>query len=167
MKKYFFITTITILLLISIFAINDLIIPLEPKNNQIITDTEPTFRWIGNADEIYIDDNPDFTSPLIQKTNGNNHKIGSRLDFGDYYWKLNGIKDSGIMHFTLDSLVSLELDQNSNDVNLVNTGTTDLDIEVKEKSKDSWVITGNIILEQDESLDLKIKNSTIFTARQK
>ena len=146
---------------------NNNLIQLFPENNSVITDRHPTFKWIGRADKLIIDDNDEFVSPVIENVEGNSFRINNKLDFTKYYWKLLGNKNSSVWQFRIDSVVALELKNQSNLYDITNVGTTDLDVEVIEGNTSLWKITGGFILGLNETQQFDIKNKTIFIGKQR
>ena len=155
---------IILLLLLILLINNDQINQIYPENNSIITDRQPTFKWTGHANKLIIDDNNEFTSPVIKNVNGNSFRI-DELNFTRYYWKLVGKQESPILEFTIESLVALRLKNQNNLINVSNIGNTNLDVEVQ-KNKFS-AITGLVILEQNQSTKIEINDSTLFIAKQR
>ena len=166
-RFYFGIGTSLILLAILILMWSNFIIPLSPRDNAVLTERQPTFKWIGNADRLVIDDNEQFISPIIEKANGHSHQARNELNFTTYYWKLVGDKESSVRKFSIDSIVALRLKSNSRLGNLTNIGTTDLDVEVQETIGASSKITGEAVLQRNQSKSFEIKNSTIFVGKQR
>jgi len=92
------------------------------------------------------------------------------LNFKTYYWKLTGDKNSSVLQFTIDSIVALELKNQTNLYSITNVGTTDLDVEAVELVEEYpsvWKITGNLLLKLNETKQLNVKNKTIFIGRQR
>ena len=160
---------ILILLAMSFFAYtnNNLLIQVYPKNNSIITERQPAFRWIGEADKLIIDDNEEFISPLVEDVNGTSYSIKKKLDFTKYYWRLIGKKNSSVWQFKVDSVVALVVKNESDLYNITNAGNTDLDIEIHEKNRSFRGITGNIILEENKFKQIEAKNLTLLIAKQR
>lgn len=137
----------------------------NPENNSIITERQPVFKWIGKANKLFIDDNDEFTTPIIENIENSPYKLKAKLNFKTYYWKL-GNKDSSVFQFTVQSLVALTLKNQSDLYNITNVGNTDLEIEIHQKNKELWKITGNIVLRENETKQLKA-NSTLLVAKEK
>ena len=160
------------ILIILLFAIlfsysNNNLIQLFPENNSVLTDRQPTFKWIGKADKLIIDDNDEFVSPIIENVKGNSYRINNKLNFTTYYWKLLGSKDSSVWQFRIDSIVALELENQSNLYNVTNVGNTDLDVEIVEENRSLSKITGGFILRLNGTQQFNVKNKTIFIGKQK
>ena len=162
-KTIFFLIGI---LLIVLIAKSMAPLQIYPKNLAEIRDTRPVFKWVGSAEKIIVDDNLEFTSPIIENVHGNSHQLEKILNFTTYYWKLAGSKESKTRQFTVNSVVALSLKEKEDIYELTNVGTSDLDIEKQEKDS-FWKITGNLILKQNETISLKLKNSTLLVARQR
>lgn len=160
------------ILIILLFAIlisysNNNLIQLFPENNSVLTDRQPTFEWLGKADKIIIDDNDEFVSPIIENVEGNSYRINNKLSFTIYYWKLLGNKNSSVWQFRTDSVVALELKNQSNLYNITNVGTTDLDVEIVEEDKSLSKITGGFILRLNETQQFNAENKTVFIGKQR
>ena len=167
-NKYFGIGILIILLFtILISYSNNNLIQLYPENNSILTDRQPTFKWVGEANKLIIDDNDEFVSPIIENVEDNLYRINNKLNFTTYYWKLIGSKDSYVWQFRIDSVVALELKNQSNLYNIINVGTTDLDVEVIEEERSLRKITGGFILRLNETQQFNVKNKTIFIGKQR
>lgn len=167
-KIYFGIGILIILLFIISFSYsNNNLIQLFPENNSIITDRQPTFKWIGKADKLIIDDNDEFVSPTVESVEGNSHRINNKLNFTAYYWKLLGSENSSVWQFRIDSVVALELENQSNLYNIANIGTTDLDVEITEEDRSLSKITGSFILRLNETQQFNVENKTIFIGKQR
>jgi len=115
-----------------IIIISTMTLQLRPE----INNKEVTFKWLGlkNNYNLYIDDNSDFTSPLIQKVNRKPYKIN--LEPGIWYWKLDNNVPS---KFTINSIVSVKRNKDSI--------TNDGNVPIKIKSK----LTGFVVLNPNES----------------
>ena len=170
---------IILLTIVFISNINASIIQIYPKNNSIITERQPTFVWIGKANKLIIDDNEEFVSPIVENIKGNSsprglwndsdkiYQIKDALNFTTYYWKLTGSTNSSVLQFRIDSVVALELKNQTNLYNITNIGNTDLDVEVVEEKSSVWKITGNLILKLNETKQFNVKNKTIIVGKQR
>lgn len=117
---------------------------LSPGNRAYTTDRRPEFSWGGMQDEyvIYLDDSPDFASPITAMVTGNSFKVGSNLDFGTYYWKVeSGPLSSGVSKLTVGSSVILSRDQQT----IKNEGNADLKVDH---------MTGYFVLKANESAEI-------------
>jgi len=120
------------------------LLPLSPQVNATIFETNPTFRWSGIAQELLIDDNPSFTSPMrfyVAKTNS--LVLEKPFSPGTYYWKLKGKQESGPWAFTIQGKAGLEVEKSDLGTLLKNTGNVDLSVVV-EAAKSG--ITGALIV---------------------
>ncbi len=165
-NKYLGIGILIIAIFILFIANNNLIIQVYPKNSSVITERQPTFEWAGKADNLIFDDNDKFVSPVIEDVNGNSYQIKDKLNFTTYYWKLTGKKNSSVSQFKVDSIVALELKNQTNLYSITNVGTADLNVESVEEYPSAWKITGNLILKLNETNQINVKNKTIFVGRQ-
>jgi hypothetical protein len=109
-------------------AVNVFAIPLlEPAQGEITTSRRPSFSWGGiqGSYQIIIDDNTEFSSPLVETTASRSYTPGEDMDFGTYYWKVwspEGNKTSPVRSFTINSRVALSRAGGS----VTNTGNTAL-----------------------------------------
>lgn len=96
-------------------------------------------RFSSDADIIIISENPDFSnSRYINLSEVGNASF--RLKHGTYYWRAdNGIILGGVNEFTIDSEVDLEID---NDSNLINIGNVILNVS----ENSDGILIGNVIL---------------------
>ena len=167
-NKYFGIVIVIILLIILfINNTNVSIIQIYPKNNSVITERQPTFEWIGKANKLIIDNNEELVSPVFENVKGNSYQIKDKLNFTTYYWKLIGNTNSSVSQFKMESIVALELKNQTTLYNITNVGNTDLDVEVVEEYPSIWKITGNLILRLNETKQFDVKNKTIFVGKQR
>ena len=166
-NKFLGIGILIILVTILISFSNNNLIQLFPENNSIITDRQPTFKWIGKANKLIIDDNDEFVSTVIENVEGNSYRINNKLNFTTYYWKLLGNKNSSVSQFRIDSVVALELKNQSNLYNITNVGNTDLDVEVVGENRFLGKITGSFILRLNETQQFNVKNKIVFIGKQR
>ena len=120
--------------------------PLHPKNNQQITDTTPEFNWRGTAHTLLIDDSEEFISSIQKEIQKKSYTLEQKLDFGTYYWKLVGKRNSSISSFEVTSVVAIKADGNE----LQNIGNTKINVTEFSRNK----ITGNIVLDESGIFDL-------------
>lgn len=139
-KKVFIIPIIFSVLIIAFFTIS---LPLEPQEKHT-SSTNINFRWAGFANKAFVDDNPEFTSPLVVLK-------GSYLELkpGTYYWKPALI--SSVKKFTIDSTVSVEVKEE----NIKNSGNVNLLIRFFK----NFAITGQAVLDIGE--DIKLNSSDV------
>ena len=91
-------------------------IPLiSPADGLYTTNRKPEFVWGGMQGEfvLFLDDSPDFETPLVRKVSGNSYRFDKPLDFGTYYWKVesSGIS-SAVRKLTIGSSVVLSREKN-------------------------------------------------------
>jgi len=116
---------------------------LNPKEKTL--ERKPEFRWTGLATTytIMIDDNLDFSTPIIQKVDGKTFTPEENLELGEQYWKVKGIRESQVNKFTIESKVSIKKEQED----LKNDGNTRLKLE-------TIPVTGAAILDIDDTIKL-------------
>ena len=152
LNKYFILMQLifVVLVLTGIFFV-------YPRTNLDIEGDFISFNSI-NAKVIIISENPDFSNPRyldLEEIGNSSFKINP----GTYYWKAdNGILTGLTNEFTIDSEVGMEIE---NDSELVNVGNVKLNVS---KNKNG-VFVGHIILEPDESTEIENKNET-YVGRQ-
>jgi hypothetical protein len=132
--------TILIMLLYNLASI-----PLHsPGNKAYTTERMPEFSWGGMQGEyvIYLDDSPDFASPVTAMVTGNSFRLGNDLDFGTYYWKVeSGPVSSSVWKLTVGSSVMLSRNQQT----VKNEGNVDLKVDR---------MTGFFVLGANESAEI-------------
>lgn len=99
---------------------------ISPIDGITTTNTSVLFAF-SKADTILIDDNPDFSTPIMIKAEDN---LVVRLEPGEYYWKVKGALESKTHTLTINSLVELMLRPNGDEYDVVNAGNTALNVEV-------------------------------------
>ena len=146
--------SIVILIILAILIIN---IPLNPKYGIHTTDTTTYFKWIGFATNAYVDDNPEFTSPIIVEKDE-----FLELKPGDYYWKTEML--SPINKFTIDSEVTITIEDGEKDETkkVRNVGNIEILLEIFK----NFVLTGRTVLNLNETLDINVSNNTKIIASQ-
>lgn len=139
--------------------INLVTIPLvSPENMAYTNDRRPALSWGGMQGEyvLYLDDDPQFRTPLEAKVGGNSYAPGSDLDFGTYYWKVeSGPFSSGTGMFTLGSSVVLSRDEET----VRNEGNADL------KLSGLGRMTGFFILGVNETLEIGRNENVVAEQR--
>jgi len=135
--------TLAVLILIAGYAQPLIIAPineLETSNTSVLFSFEK-----GNA--IYLDDNPDFTSPekIFVKDN-----LIINLKPGTYYWKAEGLLESEVRTLTINSEVDLRLKDAGENYEVVNSGNTRLKVGIY----DNNTLVGNVILDVDKSANV-------------
>jgi hypothetical protein len=76
-----------------------------PANTGFSTDTTPAFQWYvwtgATRYQLQVDDNNDFSSPLIEFNTSNasilSHSSATVLGYGVYYWRVNIDTGSGFV----------------------------------------------------------------------
>lgn len=129
-------------LLFNLLTIN----PAYPRHAMDTDARRPLFKWAGMQGEfnISIDDDPDFSSPVMASINANEYLPQYDMDFGTYYWKVeSGPFSSGTSMFTVVSNVIVSRNSSA----LKNEGNVPLVIS-------SSGITGAIILKADETVKI-------------
>ncbi|MFH1409787.1 MAG: hypothetical protein ABIH34_07785 [Nanoarchaeota archaeon] len=112
--------------------------PIMPEDGSHTADWLPEMRWDGGGLTIYLDETPDFTSPLIMKTQDRIFIPPEPLKLTTYYWKA---PPSPIWTFTVDSHVAVEFSKEDDRHILRNVGNTALALTRKLRSS----ITGAVI----------------------
>lgn len=95
------------LIIIAVF-LGSMIYPLEPEIHA--KEREAVLRWAApySSYTLYLDDNSEFTSPLVAHTSLKQHTLS--LEPGKYFWKVrSGMIRSTTKSFTLDSEVSITI----------------------------------------------------------
>ncbi len=116
---------------------------ISPLDGLETTNTSILFEF-GKADTIFIDDNTEFTSPIL--INAENDLVVN-LKPGTYYWKIKGIGESKIHTLTIVSEIELRLREVGEKYELTNAGNLPLDVEIYNNS----LFQGNVVLEVEES----------------
>jgi hypothetical protein len=143
---------VTVLLVLLLIAIPK-IITLGPTGT--LYGNSVSFKWISITGYSYytllVDDNPEFTSPLIAETNSNYRDL-SNISAGNYYWKIVGYKEEGnfdesaVNQFSIQPVVSLQREGNG----LRNTGNVAAFLNLIKGS-----ITGKAILDINSSKEIE------------
>lgn len=128
-KKIYIIDTL--LIVVSLIGIMFLVgysqpLVIAPVDNLETTNSSVLFEF-GNANEILIDDNIQFSSPEIIYAKDN---LIINLKPGKYYWKLKGVGESEVRTLTIISEVELKLRKSKGGYEVVNAGNTLLDVDV-------------------------------------
>lgn len=161
-KAVWVLPIITIIIAISLLSLPKIMV-ISPTGH--ISDNNPLFRWNTihgySYFEILIDDNQEFTSPLIIITTEKQHKT-SNLSAGDYYWKVvgynRGIDESRIEYFTIESIVAVSREKEG----IRNAGNVAILLDFFRRG----VIIGHAVLDIDKISDVN-KSVTEIEARQK
>lgn len=122
--------------------------PINPKYDVIITNREVMFNVFGFANEIKVDDNTEFISPITK-----NKPFIFNLDPGVYYWKADNSFLIG--KFTIQSEVNVKLEKLEEKYRISNLGNTPVDLEITGSS----FLTGAVV-GLGKSLDLNLMNDS-------
>ena len=145
-KMSFVILNLVVIVTLSYVFINLVTIPLiSPENGLYTTEREPEFVWSGIQGEyvIFLDDDPDFGTPVTEEVSGNSYRFGDVLDLGNYYWKVgSGLITSEVRELTIGSSVVLSREENE----MKNEGNVNLLIHR---------ITGAFLLGVEESIEIE------------
>jgi hypothetical protein len=143
------IVTLTVLATVLILSTN---IALAPSGTT--TNTSVQFKWVGFSKTILIDDNKQFTSPIILKENEK-----ATLEPGNYYWKTTGVSTTN--QFKIDSEVGIVVKRVAGSTfNIKNTGNVDEIVQTRPG------ITGAIILDTNQDINQTITENSTFLAQQ-
>ncbi len=115
---------------------------IAPIDGYTTTNNSVLFSF-EKADLILIDDNIYFSSP--QEINVENNLV-INLNPGIYYWKAVGALESEARQLTINSEISLKLIERDNEISVVNSGNTELNVDVYKDGK----LSGNVVLGIDE-----------------
>jgi hypothetical protein len=139
---------------------------IYPQNSTHITDRTPTLMWQGRADELWLDKNPEFSSPEKIKLKARTY-ITDKLDTETYYWKLIGQGGNISGEFTIDGTAILEVERTESQLRIKNIGNVDLELSLENTINSLAKITGAMILEQGKTILLPNKNNTVVVAKEK
>lgn len=143
MKKQVIFNIAVIALLVLLFNFS---ISISPQEGMQTRNTALSFRWMGITSYAIVDDNPDFTSPIIVEKDKE-----VELEPGKYYWCVpifnNCVKKSTFEIESEVSLVSKEIETGEENASYLieNTGNTAERIEIKNLL--GRMLTGFFILE--------------------
>ena len=132
----------------ALFFLLTTVTTIEPYGK--IFERKPVFKWTGmpSSYTIMIDDNPDFSTPIIEEVKKKEYTPKNNLELGDHYWKVKGIRNSKVQKFTIVSKVSLKREEES----LRNDGNTKLKLNTQ-------LITGAAILDINQTMKIDEKRS--------
>jgi hypothetical protein len=121
---------------------------ISPIDDFETTDTSVLFGF-DNGEAILIDDNLEFTSPLIIYAEDN---MVINLKPGTYYWKVEGVIDSEIRSLTIVSEIDLKLRESGTEgkYEIVNAGNTVLNVEIYRGEN----LEDEVVLGVDESKEV-------------
>lgn len=148
-------TIIWINLVMIAILLTMMIYPLKPEIHS--KEREVKLRWLAIYKNytLYIDDNKEFTSPMIIKTERKDYPI--ELEPGIYFWKIKSGKiSSPVKKLALYSDVSIKVKDNS----LENDGNVDLNISLETP-------TGAVVMDLPYKDKVKIENNVNITAKEK
>lgn len=74
---------------------------ISPPESSVVKDMTPTFEWTAPPGaikfELQVDDNSDFSSPLVEESlTSTSYTPSSVLADGDYYWRVRSNDGSAI-----------------------------------------------------------------------
>ncbi len=131
-------------------------VPLNPKYGEVKTEREVEFKVFGFANEIKVDDNLEFASPVIRE-----RPFVFNLDPGEYYWKADNSFLIG--KFTIQSEVNVKLEKLDDKYLLSNLGNTPVDLGINR----GFGLTGAAVLGLGESIDLNLENNSRVVVSQR
>ncbi len=146
---------IAINLFIIAILLSMMIYPLKPEINQ--KEREIKLKWLAIYKNytLYIDDNEEFTSPIVIKTERKDYPI--ELQPGVYFWKIKSGKiSSPVKRLEIDSTVSIKVMNDS----LENDGNADLNVSL-------GYVTGAVIAELPYKGKVKVEDNCNITAKEK
>src|SRR3989344_1338645 len=117
MREWILVVNAVLILGVVLFFTN---IPVTPPDNHKTTAREISFEVLGAADAITLDDNADFTSPVIIQ-----RPFKILLEPGTYFWKA-GI--SKVNTFMIESAVVVTTKDDGEDVKVKNVGNVDISL---------------------------------------
>jgi len=132
-----------------------MIYPLKPEIN--LKEREVRLRWVAVYRDytVYIDDNEEFTSPVVIKTTMKDYPL--KLEPGVYFWKIKaGRMSSPVKKLSLLSDVSIKVKNGS----LENDGNVDLNISMETP-------TGAFVVGLSYKDKIKIEDNSNITAKEK
>ncbi|MCD4666750.1 hypothetical protein K8R47_02995 [archaeon] len=147
--------------LISLIFANSFVFLGNPNNNDRITGRVVQFNWEGAAEgyTILIDDNEEFTSPIIKEVTNNSLELD--LKPGTYYWKVQTDNlESPVWKFYIDTEVVINLETGDESLKIINKGNDNLNLEIRNEESSEF-----LELEYQESLEFEISDSE-FIVRQ-
>lgn len=154
-RRHFSLLLLLSFTLLSLFFVN---IPVTPGYGTETTKVTHTLTALGIADTLLIDDNPDFTTPMLVEKN-------SELTFqpGTYYWKTSGLSLTSM--FTIVPQVALDVqEQDDATYTVTNTGNTAADVAVEDTQ--TGLPVGYFVLSTNKELNLHLENETLIKGGQ-
>lgn len=131
-------------------------VPMNPKYDEVRTDRKVEFKVFGLAENLKVDDNPEFVSPIEK-----GRPFFLDLDPGTYYWKADNSFLIG--KFTIQSEVGINLEKLEEKYRVHNVGNTDLDLEIGKNG----ILTGAAVLGLEGGVDLQPENNLTIIAKQR
>lgn len=128
---------------------------VKPENNYETHSRLIEFNIIGLG-KILVDDNPEFTSPLMLE------ESIAELDPGIYYWKVTGLSE--IRTFKIISDVGIEIRDKGEKREIRNVGNSNLDLSFRKWP--DFSITGSAVLDVKKKMEVDL-NNTIVVAKEK
>lgn len=132
-----------------------MIYPLKPEID--LRERDVRLRWYGVYKNytLYVDDNREFTSPIVVKTERRDYPI--ELEPGVYFWKIRaGGISSFVKKLEIDSAVSIKVRNDS----LENDGNVDLNVTLEK-------VTGAVIAELPYKGKINVEDDCNITAKEK
>jgi len=163
LRNQIILNLVVIALIIIILNSSIAIYPIEGMRTR---NTSIKFAWLGLASYAVVDDNPDFTSPIVVEKNEM-----VELEPGEYYWCIPFFYTClQRKSFTIESEVSLtgkKIETLGENVTYLveNTGNTPSKVEVRNLL--GRLITGLFILEPKAIKLVKINETAKIIAKQK
>lgn len=117
---------------------------IAPEDNARTTYREITFDVFGLSKEVLLDDNLEFTSPIVLT----DKPFKALLEPGTYYWK-SGLSE--VKTFTIESKVAIDTKQIGDELKVKNVGNT----QIKLNFENGGLFTGHAVLGVGESLRKK------------
>jgi len=134
--------------LVSLLAILGFARPLliAPTDELVTTESEVLFKF-EKGSLIYIDDNPEFSSPRELSAE---RDLEINLKPGVYYWKVRGAFFSEVRKLTIESEINLRLRESEDGENyeVINAGNIELGVDVADDDE----FVGRLILEEGGSV---------------
>lgn len=124
-------------------------VPLSPKYGEIRVNRSTEFKVFGFANQIEVDDNLEFVSPVTKE-----RPFVIDLKPGDYYWKADNSFLIG--KFTIQSEVNVRLEKMDDNYRVSNLGNVPVDLKINGNS----FLTGAAVLDLGEKLDLDLENNS-------
>ena len=165
LEKIIFGIFLIMYLLLLINQLNRVVL-LYPRNDEIITNRQPEFRWTAGYPYyvFLLSDNKNMNNPIVKiLLYDNEYRLQQQLGFDPYYWQVIGVDEDGktIMSrkntFMVQSLVALETDPN-----IRNVGNVPLIVEERQGNK----LIGHTILDIREIFDINLTNKSDLIAGQ-